>query len=143
MMKPTMPLIISFLSLVLLINIAQGIRLEDHSLKAFYKKTNENRPVRGETKDGVILCGDDDEELCSGKSRKLTQTEIKTQKKDATSSSDYSAVSPAEKADREEFHVETPPMGEDEHLPTKTYPDVLDIAGMDYSPAKRKPPIHN
>ncbi|KAI4377186.1 hypothetical protein MLD38_014858 [Melastoma candidum] len=23
------------------------------------------------------------------------------------------------------------------------YPDVLDIAGMDYSPAKRKPPIHN
>ncbi|CAI9100937.1 OLC1v1038128C1 [Oldenlandia corymbosa var. corymbosa] len=23
------------------------------------------------------------------------------------------------------------------------YPDILDIAGMDYSPAKRKPPIHN
>ncbi|XP_042409502.1 uncharacterized protein LOC121998924 [Zingiber officinale] len=23
------------------------------------------------------------------------------------------------------------------------YPDNLDIAGMDYSPAKRKPPIHN
>ncbi|XP_074576493.1 uncharacterized protein LOC141833013 [Curcuma longa] len=23
------------------------------------------------------------------------------------------------------------------------YPDALDIAGMDYSPAKRKPPIHN
>ncbi|KAH7675048.1 hypothetical protein IHE45_08G113000 [Dioscorea alata] len=25
----------------------------------------------------------------------------------------------------------------------QTYPDLLDIAGMDYSPAKRKPPIHN
>ncbi|PIN00599.1 hypothetical protein CDL12_26899 [Handroanthus impetiginosus] len=25
----------------------------------------------------------------------------------------------------------------------KTYPDILDIAGMDYSQAKRKPPIHN
>ncbi|KAL3747838.1 hypothetical protein ACJRO7_016623 [Eucalyptus globulus] len=23
------------------------------------------------------------------------------------------------------------------------YPDIMDIAGMDYSPAKRKPPIHN
>lgn len=23
------------------------------------------------------------------------------------------------------------------------YPDVIDIAGMDYSPAKRRPPIHN
>nr|CAD1825707.1 unnamed protein product [Ananas comosus var. bracteatus] len=26
---------------------------------------------------------------------------------------------------------------------TSSYPDILDIAGMDYSPAKRKPPIHN
>uniref|UniRef100_A0ACD5UGD0 Uncharacterized protein n=1 Tax=Avena sativa TaxID=4498 RepID=A0ACD5UGD0_AVESA len=26
---------------------------------------------------------------------------------------------------------------------TRTYPDILDIAGMDYSPAARKPPIHN
>jgi hypothetical protein len=24
-----------------------------------------------------------------------------------------------------------------------TYPDLMDIAGMDYSPATRKPPIHN
>ncbi|KAF8651348.1 hypothetical protein HU200_063604 [Digitaria exilis] len=24
-----------------------------------------------------------------------------------------------------------------------TYPDLMDIAGMDYSPAARKPPIHN
>ncbi|OWM65960.1 uncharacterized protein LOC116199050 [Punica granatum] len=23
------------------------------------------------------------------------------------------------------------------------YPDIIDIAGMDYSPAKRKPPVHN
>ncbi|SPT20466.1 unnamed protein product [Triticum aestivum] len=26
---------------------------------------------------------------------------------------------------------------------TRTYPDLIDIAGMDYSPAARKPPIHN
>ncbi|KAK4764759.1 hypothetical protein SAY86_025849 [Trapa natans] len=37
-----------------------------------------------------------------------------------------------------------------EGLPVKSlrsdfehYPDIVDIAGMDYSPAKRKPPIHN
>jgi hypothetical protein len=26
---------------------------------------------------------------------------------------------------------------------TRTYPDVLDIAEMDYTPASRRPPIHN
>ena len=26
---------------------------------------------------------------------------------------------------------------------TATYPDLMEIAGMDYSPATRKPPIHN
>ena len=26
---------------------------------------------------------------------------------------------------------------------TTTYPDLMEIAGMDYSPATRKPPIHN
>ncbi|RWW82446.1 hypothetical protein BHE74_00009088 [Ensete ventricosum] len=25
----------------------------------------------------------------------------------------------------------------------QTHPDVVDIAGMDYSPANKKPPIHN
>lgn len=27
--------------------------------------------------------------------------------------------------------------------PGVAYPDIMDIAGMDYSPATRKPPIHN
>lgn len=30
-----------------------------------------------------------------------------------------------------------------ETKPRQNYPDTLDIAGMDYSPAKRMPPIHN
>ncbi|KAL5213629.1 hypothetical protein ABZP36_002781 [Zizania latifolia] len=30
-----------------------------------------------------------------------------------------------------------------EKATSSTYPDILDIAGMDYSPATRKPPIHN
>lgn len=33
---------------------------------------------------------------------------------------------------------------EDVHAePPETYPDILDIAGMDYSSATRKSPIHN
>ncbi|VAH38013.1 uncharacterized protein LOC119352222 isoform X1 [Triticum dicoccoides] len=30
-----------------------------------------------------------------------------------------------------------------EQQEARTYPDLIDIAGMDYSPAARKPPIHN
>ncbi|CDP10505.1 unnamed protein product [Coffea canephora] len=44
----------------------------------------------------------------------------------------------------ENFSVNSSPST---HHPPETaldhYPDILDIAGMDYSPAKRKPPIHN
>ncbi|KAK1400072.1 hypothetical protein POM88_009935 [Heracleum sosnowskyi] len=40
----------------------------------------------------------------------------------------------------ENFSVSSPVQPE---APLKHYPDVLDIAGMDYSPARRKSPIHN
>lgn len=42
---------------------------------------------------------------------------------------------------RENFSVKSSPV-QLEAAP-KHYPDVLDIAGMDYSPARRKSPIHN
>ncbi|KAL3535947.1 hypothetical protein ACH5RR_004408 [Cinchona calisaya] len=44
----------------------------------------------------------------------------------------------------ENFSVNSSPLTQ--HQPETTfdhYPDILDIAGMDYSPARRKPPIHN
>ena len=63
----------------------------------------------------------------AGGERKLMQTK---------NSEDHSEVRTME------FHVEKQ-IEEHEHLPTKTYTDELDIAEMDYSPAKRKPPIHN
>ncbi|XP_039120696.1 uncharacterized protein LOC120257186 [Dioscorea cayenensis subsp. rotundata] len=106
-MHPSIPLIISFLSLLLFINISQGIRLEEHSLKSFYMKSK------------VVSF--------SGGERKLMQTK---------SSEDHSEVKSME------VHVEKQ-IKEHGHLPTKTYTDELDIAEMDYSPAKRKPPIHN
>ena len=42
---------------------------------------------------------------------------------------------------QENFSVKSSPV-QVEAAP-KHYPDVLDIAGMDYSPARRKSPIHN
>lgn len=35
------------------------------------------------------------------------------------------------------------PVSEHPEAAPERYPDVLDIAGMDYSPARRKSPIHN
>lgn len=43
----------------------------------------------------------------------------------------------------ENFPVNTSPVSEHRDVAHERYPDIIDIAGMDYSPAKRKPPIHN
>ncbi|RWV85119.1 hypothetical protein BHE74_00024569 [Ensete ventricosum] len=45
-----------------------------------------------------------------------------------------------DEADRSQDDIHTAPPASKR---PPTYPDILDIAGMDYSPAKRKPPIHN
>ncbi|KAL5985573.1 hypothetical protein ACLOJK_027559 [Asimina triloba] len=42
---------------------------------------------------------------------------------------------------REDFAVKSSTA--EHQRPNERYPDIVDIAGMDYSPAKRKPPIHN
>ena len=43
----------------------------------------------------------------------------------------------------ESFSVSSPPVSEHWEAANERYPDILDIAGMDYTPARRKPPIHN
>ncbi|KAK1403486.1 Auxin-induced protein like [Heracleum sosnowskyi] len=43
----------------------------------------------------------------------------------------------------ENFIVKSSPVVEQRQAPTKQFPDVVDLAGMDYSPARRKSPIHN
>ncbi|XP_074578994.1 uncharacterized protein LOC141835439 [Curcuma longa] len=49
-------------------------------------------------------------------------------------------VSVDSKQEKVQVHSSAPPP---ETKPRQNYPDTLDIAGMDYSPAKRMPPIHN
>uniref|UniRef100_A0A0E0KVW4 Uncharacterized protein n=1 Tax=Oryza punctata TaxID=4537 RepID=A0A0E0KVW4_ORYPU len=54
--------------------------------------------------------------------------------------------SPERSDDAKKQEQETAPRPQEKTSSTATmttYPDILDIAGMDYSPATRKPPIHN
>lgn len=43
----------------------------------------------------------------------------------------------------ENFSINSSPETGHRKTSSDRHPDVLDLAGMDYSPAKRKPPIHN
>ncbi|THU51894.1 hypothetical protein C4D60_Mb06t35870 [Musa balbisiana] len=81
----------------------------------------------------------------AGKSRKLMTNAMATSK--SGKSNDVGADSAQnnqkhskDEADRSQDDTHTAPPASKR---PPTYPDILDIAGMDYSPAKRKPPIHN
>ncbi|KAL8037426.1 hypothetical protein ABFX02_11G039000 [Erythranthe guttata] len=47
------------------------------------------------------------------------------------------------KRKEEKMSVKSSPTTTTEKRQPEMYPDILDIAGMDYSQARRKPPIHN
>ncbi|KAK9098471.1 hypothetical protein Syun_025516 [Stephania yunnanensis] len=49
----------------------------------------------------------------------------------------------ANKEKREKLSAESSSISNHGEEVADHYPDILDIAGMDYSSAKRKPPIHN
>lgn len=53
--------------------------------------------------------------------------------------------SPEEGVDGEEeiLSVNSSPVSDHREAASKQYPDTLDVAEMDYSPARRKSPIHN
>ncbi|MCD9640046.1 hypothetical protein HAX54_025060 [Datura stramonium] len=88
----------------------------------------------------------------SGRNRKLmtkttstsspiTTTSTKNIKNEENKAHDTTIVKG--QSSSENFSVNSSP--ETGHWKTSSehHPDVLDLAGMDYSPAKRKPPIHN
>lgn len=47
------------------------------------------------------------------------------------------------KGEADEIKVNTLTTSKHRDLPQEQYPDLVEIAEMDYSPARRKPPIHN
>ncbi|KAJ0965972.1 hypothetical protein J5N97_027110 [Dioscorea zingiberensis] len=95
--------------------------------------TNDERSsLKGGT--DVSLCANGGV-LCSGavlvKNRKLMI-------KDGTEREDH--LREKHEKDRYRFDLQHK---QKQYSTAETYPDAIDIAGMDYSPAKRKPPIHN
>ncbi|XP_055824509.1 uncharacterized protein LOC129893041 isoform X2 [Solanum dulcamara] len=98
------------------------------------------------------LCKDDH---CSssGRNRKLmtkttstsspiiTTTSTKNIKNEGNKAHDTTILKGQSRS--ETFSVNSSPETGHRKTSSDHHPDVLDLAGMDYSPAKRKPPIHN
>ncbi|XP_058113188.1 uncharacterized protein LOC131256163 [Magnolia sinica] len=145
-MRPSMALVP--LLLLLLIVTAQGIRLEPLSTLSSHRKIHEEKESRLVEESGgvgeVNLCKDGQ---CSGRSRKLMTNTRSTSKTSENEGMEIGATpghhsSKEVNGNQENFSVKST-VSEHRLSTTKHYPDIIDIAGMDYSPARRKPPIHN
>ncbi|XP_010927345.1 uncharacterized protein [Elaeis guineensis] len=143
-MKPAMR-VVSLLLLLLLATTTQGIRLDAESLAAFHNNIHEKgSSMGGVNKVGVAPCGINGQ-YSSGRSRKLMNKRMVALKNerskgtvfDAARSHRYSKEDVGRNGE-DGLHVEPPVSKQPQSLP-----DMLEIAGMDYSPAKRVPPIHN
>ncbi|KAL0916581.1 hypothetical protein M5K25_014107 [Dendrobium thyrsiflorum] len=127
-MRPAMSLVNLLLLFLLFNDIAKGIRLEQHSRIS----TQEANLRGGGRSEEEVVCREG--ETCSGWSNRKMMM-IKT--REATASSPKSKGVKEIKANSDQS-----PDKESSTSP-ESYPDILDIAGMDYSPAKKKSPIHN
>ncbi|CAN4103605.1 unnamed protein product [Withania somnifera] len=89
----------------------------------------------------------------SGLDRKLTTKTTSTSSPITTTTSTKNIKNEGNKAhvstllkiqsSSESFSVNSPPETGHRKTSSEHHTDVRDLAGMDYSPAKRKPPIHN
>ncbi|KAF6147653.1 hypothetical protein GIB67_031644 [Kingdonia uniflora] len=114
----------------------QGIRLKQEFMSTEAEVSDESGVGM------VVLCQDG---CCSGRSRKLLTQNIpsSTARKEGEKV-DHTSSNKAElKVKEEELSVKPTPVSKHREPVPERYPDIIDIAGMDYSPAKRKPPIHN
>uniref|UniRef100_A0A1D1YNQ0 Peptidase B n=1 Tax=Anthurium amnicola TaxID=1678845 RepID=A0A1D1YNQ0_9ARAE len=137
---------VAFLLLLLLFTTVQGIRLKGEPLGAFQGKLQEEKssaPTVGESPvAGTHLCSEGGR--CSGRSRKLI-TEATPGHKSSTRSEGMGYKGSQRLHPMEEvagFHA-SPTASEHRQSAPETYHDIIDISGMDYSPASKKPPIHN
>ncbi|XP_028790172.1 uncharacterized protein LOC114746148 [Neltuma alba] len=154
-MRPSF--VFSLLLVSLLLAKVQGIRWDRESLTVQKQAQHDEESTSMEKSNGeaeeVILCKDDQ---CTGKikSRKLVTTSIsssnelsknKVKKEEDEAHSSLNGNTRRVKLDgeQEEIKVQTLPTSEHRGLHHEQYPDLVDITEMDYSPARRKPPIHN
>lgn len=115
-----MSFLISILLLTTLLHEAQGLK----SRKLLSETTDSTSATTSSSKNHQKIEGNSNEAKVNGKMNTSATTK---QRED--------------NGKRENFSVKSSPV-QLEAAP-KHYPYVLDIAGMDYSPARRKSPIHN
>ncbi|KAL2482754.1 uncharacterized protein Fot_44198 [Forsythia ovata] len=135
---------------------AQGIRLTRESVSTRHHhnipETASNRRNNGDVEE-VFHCKI---RHCSGRNRELmiktsthissTDTMFKNDMNEGNKDHRKSkGKSRSEKISGTEENLSTnsSAITEKQQPVPESYPDILDIAGMDYSQAKRKPPIHN
>ncbi|XP_009774918.1 uncharacterized protein LOC107795902 isoform X1 [Nicotiana tabacum] len=155
-------LLLLLLLLSTLVYESQGRHLKKGNLSSSKNPILQQENVLKERSEGgtgeVILCKDGH---CSssGRNRKLmtkttstsspTTTSTKNIKNNEGNKGDHTVLKGQSSSERviggkeENFSVNSSPETGHRKTSSEHYPDVLDLAGMDYSPAKRKPPIHN
>ncbi|XP_044970813.1 uncharacterized protein LOC123431064 isoform X2 [Hordeum vulgare subsp. vulgare] len=157
-MRTSLMVLASLLLLLVLATTAHGIRLDRHLHEALENKEQlagqPPKPNGAADSTGSKPCTADGN--CPGKERKPpsphahdepAKHQIPTKKKDdgdAQVTSQGAEQEEAAQPQQKKWSRRTLPRRP--HQPqqeTRTYPDLIDIAGMDYSPAARKPPIHN
>ncbi|PHT28774.1 hypothetical protein CQW23_31627 [Capsicum baccatum] len=141
-------LLLSLLLLSTLVHEAQARNIPKSKENALKERSDE-----GGSKEVNILCKDGH---CSssGRNRKLmtkttstispitsTTTTTKNIKNEGNKAHDTTTIL-KDQTSSENFSVNSSPETGHRKI-SSDHPDVLDLAGMDYSPAKRKPPIHN
>ncbi|CAA3019095.1 Hypothetical predicted protein [Olea europaea subsp. europaea] len=131
-MRPV--LLVSLLLLSFLTQEAHGIRLRKGSLPARHPIVHEESlRVLNRNNNGVEEAVTCKGRHCSGRSRKLVTNKVPNSSTTAILKNDKN----------EDYSISEKFGGKEENNSPKSYPDILDIAGMDYSQATRKPPIHN
>ncbi|KAF0890768.1 hypothetical protein E2562_004257 [Oryza meyeriana var. granulata] len=139
-------LLLASLLLLLLATRAHGIRLDRKLQEAINKKEimGDSKARQSSRTDRLMNKHCTSDGHCnSGKvQRPLVQAEAGAAAKQQQESSKRSDDA---KQEQEATAAPRVPRQPEEKTSTTatTYPDILDIAGMDYSPATRKPPIHN
>ncbi|KAJ4958635.1 hypothetical protein NE237_025746 [Protea cynaroides] len=142
------PVLLVSLMLFLLVGVGQGIRVlqQEFSSGGYQKFHEENersliKESGGAGETVAVLCKDGH---CSGKSRRLQNFSTSSTSTFSKSVKNSGGTKIKPTPNEENFHVESSsPISGHGKTDPEHYPDIIDIAGMDYSPATRKPPIHN
>ncbi|KAG4930080.1 hypothetical protein AAZX31_17G103100 [Glycine max] len=141
-MKPSF--VVSLLLLSLILAKTQGIRLGKVSSAVQQQKQHDGETTllkRSNTgAEEASLCKEN--ELCTGniKNRKLVTIPVSTTQS-LSKNVEESKVDPSVNGNSR--NVDTLSTSKHKDVPEEHYHDLVEITEMDYSPAKRKPPIHN